>query len=125
MVAEHWLLLGLILVTMASANQTMFGNETMLGNFFKLTPPPETEVTPENWPEWHVSMKNYCATFDFTLFGIMTELETQKTKVTEEQILTKFNTSETAADVSEKLQNERKRLSMQLYFFLFLSLIHI
>ena len=79
MVAEHWLLIVPLLILpvsktldlrMAAAPSTMGSTQNPLGNFFKLQPPPVTEVTPENYPEWNYKVKNYVATMGFRLAGI-------------------------------------------------------
>ena len=91
---------------------------TVLGNFFKLPPPPVTEVTPDNFSDWSYTFKNYVGTLDFRLGKTVTHLETQKTPVTTEQVLSFFDDGLDTATLATAVKNKHDDFSATelLYF---------
>ena len=100
---------------------TTFGSSndgTVLGNFFKLQPPPVTEVTPDNFHDWSYKMKNYVSTLDFRLGKILSSLETQTSPVTYEQVISFFDDGLDTATLSAALKSKHLNTSAQLNYFL-------
>ena len=132
MVAEYWLLtVPLLILPVSTLILTMSGftpqggnatfgsnNEsTVLGNFFKLPPPPVTEVTPDHFSDWSYKFKNYVATLDFRLGKILTQLEIQKTPVTNEQVISFFADGLATSTLATAMKNRHLNISSQLNYF--------
>ncbi|MEC8009304.1 MAG: hypothetical protein VX185_00865, partial [Pseudomonadota bacterium] len=97
---------------------TAFGGSGTLGSNFKLMPPTPQEVTTENWPDWSWKIKKYLSLEDPYLNKMLTELESQKTPVTKDQIITFNDEGTTAADVDSALATKRLMLAAKLEYFI-------
>ena len=81
-----------------------------------MNPPPPTEVTVDNFPDWSWRIKKYLGLQDPRLPAFLTELETQANPVTEQQIIT-FGSLKLPGPTEDEI-TERKRLSCKLDVFL-------
>ena len=121
MVAEHWLLKGLVLTAltiMTTSGNGLGGRADFLGTGLRLNPPFSEEVTHENWETWSWKQKNYLAMEDPLIAEYLTELESQKVSVTEESVITYGDVSLNASTVSADLKNKRLHLASRLKYYL-------
>ena len=97
---------------------TAFGGSGTLGSNFKLMPPTPQEVTTENWPDWSWKIKKYLSLEDPSMNKMLTELESQKTPVTKNQIITFNDEDLDPTTVTAALASKRLMLAAKLEYFI-------